>query len=99
MGKSGPMKKLRGVSAPLVVVEALDQIVELENEAYGIMGGHSKKSLTAIVSEALTDYVANWIHENGRLPNFENKTERAEYAKGLAARNLVKLREQLLTKQ
>ena len=91
------MKKLRGLSAPLVVVNALDEILKLENDAYVVMGGDSKKSLSAIVSEALTEFVANFIHDNGPLP--QTKAEHVEYVKKLAARNLAKLREQLHTKQ
>lgn len=97
MGKSGPRKKLRGLMAPLVTVDSLDQILDLENEAYVVMGGESKKSLSDIVSEALNEYVSAWLHDNGPLPH--NPAERREYVKRLAARNLEKLREQLLTKQ
>lgn len=94
---TGPRKKLRGLMAPLVTVDSLDQILELENEAYVVMGGESKKSLSDIVSDALDEYVGAWLQENGALPT--TPTERREFVKRLAARNLEKLREQLLTKQ
>jgi hypothetical protein len=97
MAKTGPRKKLRGLMAPLVTVDSLDQILELENEAYVAMGGESKKSLSDIVSEALNEYVSAWLHDNGSLPT--SPAERREFVKRLAARNLEKLREQLLTKQ
>lgn len=97
MGKTGPRKKLRGLTAPLLTVEYLDKILELENEAYVVMGGESKKSLSDIVSEALSEYVASWLHDNGAFPS--NATERREYVKKLAARNLEKLHQQLTTKQ
>ena len=92
-----PKKKLRGLAAPLHVVDAADQILALENEAYVVMGGDSKKHLSDIVSEALEVYVKAWIAENGALP--DSPVERREYVKKLAARNLAKLREQLLTEQ
>jgi hypothetical protein len=91
-----PKKKLRGLAAPLHIVDAADQILGLENEAYVVMGGDSKKHLSDIVSEALEVYVKAWISENG-LP--ESPAERREYVRKLAARNLAKLREQLLTEQ
>jgi len=97
MGKTGPRKKLRGLMAPLVTVDSLDQILELENEAYKVMGGESKKSLSDIVSEALNEYVSAWLHDNGSLPT--TPVERREFVKRLADRNLEKLREQLMTKQ
>ena len=95
--RQAPKKKLRGLMAPLHIVDAADQILGLENEAYVVMGGESKKHLSDIVSEALEVYVQVWIAENGPLP--ESAAERREYVKKLAARNLEKLREQLLTKQ
>jgi hypothetical protein len=94
---SAPRKRLNGVQVPVHIVDLIDEIQGLENEAYVAMGGESKKSLSDIVSEALDEYVASWLRENGAVPS--GPAERREYVKRLAARNLEKLREQLLTKQ
>jgi predicted RNase H-like HicB family nuclease len=94
---SAPRKRLQGVQVPVHVVEALEAIQKIENEAYVVMGGESKKSISDIVSEALNEYVAAWLQENGEIP--ASPAERREYVKKLAATNLEKLREQLLTKQ
>lgn len=93
---NAPRKRLNGVQVPVHVVDLVEEIQHIENEAYVVMGGESKKSLSDIVSEALNEYVSNWLHDNGPLPL---PSERREYVKNLAARNLAKLREQLLTKQ
>lgn len=92
-----PMQRLNGVSVPVHVLEMLKEIVELENEAYVAMGGQSKGSVSDHLAAALEGYVRDWLHDNGAVPS--NPAERREYVKKLAARNLEKLREQLLTKQ
>lgn len=89
----GPKKKLRGLLAPVVLVELADQVLGLENEAYVEMGGETKKYLSDLVSEALELYLSTWIAENGPLP--ESAAERKDFVKRLAARNLLKLREQI----
>lgn len=100
MGKRsrGPKKKLRGLLAPVVTVDMLDQILELENEAYVAMGGESKISLSELVSEALDNFVGAWIAENGEPPK-AGGGERREFIRALANRNLGKLREDLLNKK
>jgi hypothetical protein len=94
---SAPRKRLNGVQVPVHVVDVLEEIQELENDAFLVMEGESKKSFSDIVSEALEQYAAAWLKENGAIP--QSAAERREYVKQLAARNLAKLREDLLRQQ
>lgn len=94
---TAPTKKLQGISVPVHVLDMLKEIVELENEAYVVMGGHTRGSVSDHIAAALEGYVRDWLSDNGAVP--KSPSERHEYVKKLAARNLAKLREQLLTKQ
>lgn len=91
--RSGPRKKLNGVSVPVHLVEMAELIQEVESAAYEAMGGDTKKSLSDVLSDALALYVAEWIAENGAIPT--EKSKRSEYVQKLAERNLRKLRDQL----
>ena len=91
--RSGPRKKLNGVSVPVHLVEMAELIQEVETAAYEAMGGDTKKSLSDVLSDALALYVAEWIAENGPIPS--ERTKRAEYVQKMAERNLRKLRDQL----
>ncbi|MBL8924098.1 MAG: hypothetical protein JNJ54_34905 [Myxococcaceae bacterium] len=82
---------------PVHLVELLTEIQAVETAAFLAMGGETKKSFSDLVSEAIEAYVGAWLADNGSIPT--DKTQRVEYVKKLAARNLEKLREQLLTKQ
>lgn len=94
-----PMKKLQGVSVPVHVLELLKEIIELENEAYVVMGGHTRGSMSDHIAAALEGYVREWLSDNGSLPAPGDAAARRDYVKKLAAQNLNKLRAQLLTKQ
>lgn len=94
-----PTKKLQGIAVPLHILEAVKEIIELENEAFIVMGGQSKGSVTDHINAALEGYVRDWLSDNGPIPHAKDVSARREYVKKLAARNLEKLREQLLTKQ
>lgn len=87
--------KLSGISVPLHVKLALEEIVAVETEAFREMGGETKFSLSDHISNALETYVRDWLSDNGTIPQ-EGTAARAEYVKTLAARNLAKLREQLM---
>lgn len=90
----GPRRKLNGISVPVHLVELLTEIQEAETAAFLAMGGETKKSFSDLVSEAIETYVGAWLAEYGTIP--KEKTQRAEFVKRLAARNLEKLRDQML---
>lgn len=94
---TAPTKKLHGIAVPVHLLEMLKEIIALEDEAYVVMGGQTKGSVSDHINAALEGYLRDWLSDNGPIP--KSPSERHEYVKKLAARNLAKLREQLLTKQ
>lgn len=94
-----PTKKLHGIAVPVHLLEMLKEIIAIEDEAYVVMGGHTKGSVSDHINAALEGYIRDWLHDNGTLPPAKDVNSRREFVKKLAARNLEKLREQLLTKQ
>jgi hypothetical protein len=92
----GPKKRIQGVSIRVDLANYLDQIVELETEAYKQMGGVTKKSLSDVVEEAVEDFVAAYMKKNGPLPL--NDAERRAYVKKLAEKNQAELRQSVLAK-
>lgn len=93
---SAPRKRLQGVQVPVHLVDTLEEIQEAENEAYVVMGGESKKSMSEIVSDALEQYASAWLGKHGNIPT--TTTERRDFIKRLAESHQRELREQLLHK-
>ena len=94
--RRGPRKRLQGISIPMHLIEEAERLRELETEAYVLMGGDTKVSLSDVLSWALEDYLDAWKRRNGAPPAADApKRARDEFVERLAKANLASLREQI----
>lgn len=87
---------MNGISVPVHLVELLEEIRDLESDAYREMGGETKVSFSDIMTWAVEDYVAAWVAEHGAPPR--DPSARKKFVEQLAKDNLENLRHQLVQK-
>lgn len=86
----------KSVSLPVHVWELLDEVSDLQSEAYVLMGGKSRYSVSDLIETAATMYIRTLIQEFGDLPISAPAATRKEFVKRLAESNKRQLLEQLL---
>lgn len=90
---NAPREKRGGISLPVHLWQAIDQIVDLQSSAFEQMGGQTKASVSDEVEVGMEEHVRAFIKKNGTLP--QTASERVTYVKKLAADILAELREDL----
>lgn len=100
VGLMAPKPKLNGINVPKVVLDAAQLILEIEREAFLVIGGDTKKtSMSDIVTDALRFYVRIWMKRHGinsleQIP--DGGEERRAFIRQVGLTNLDRMRAKLL---
>lgn len=88
-----PMKRF-STALPVHIRDELDRIVELEDEAWSLMGGTTSRYTLGDLLEVLLEWsIAEWYEKHGKFPE---PAQRKEYVRKLAESHLAELRAELL---
>lgn len=93
----GPTDQRR-ITLPVHVWQLLDQVAELQSEAYVLMGGKTQFTVSDLLETGAEMYLRSLLDEFGTLPNDDSPAAtRKEFVKRLAESNRKQLVEQLLS--
>lgn len=93
---NGPRRRIQGISLRVDLADGLDQVVELEAEAYKKMGGTTKPVLSDFAEPAFEDFLRAYQAKNGPLPQTDG--DRKRYVEKLAESHQAELRARVLAK-
>lgn len=88
---NAPTKK-KSVMLGVHVWEAIVELMRLTNEAYALMGGESKSSLSDQLELAVVERIEDFVEQFGPLPDSSDEVRRAAYVKKIADFTLAQLR-------
>lgn len=91
---NAPREKRGGISLPVHLWKAIDDIVELQTLAYGKMGGETKASVSDELEVAVEAHIRDFMKKHGQLPLTDK--ERNHYVERLAESHTKSLRDDLL---
>lgn len=86
-----PTTTLNGPSLSTHLKEALDEIAEVETDAYALVGGKTKVSFSDQLEEAVDMFVRAYVKSNGAFHGLSPR-ERTEYVKRRAEALKAELR-------